>query len=155
MTISDTLKRAVLGITSDQVLVTLLTFSGTGFTTFRVCDNDTDITSNGNTFTAFPFEIVLPGDREDAPNATLRIANVSKEIGQAIDAATGQIAVKIEAVLASDPDTVEKSFDGLELRVTRRDALVVEGELQSAQFASEPYPKVRATPGRFPGLFAQ
>ena len=85
MTISDTLKRAVLGITSDQVLVTLLTFSGDGFTTFRVCDNDTDITSNGDIFTAFPFEIVLPGDREDAPAATLRIANVSKEIGQAID----------------------------------------------------------------------
>lgn len=153
MAISDALKRAVLGMASDEVAVTLLTISGAGFTTFRVCDNSSDITSGGNTFTAFPFTIELPGDSDTAPLATLRIANISKDIGQAIDAATGQITVKIELVLASAPDTVEKSFDGLELRVTRRDAFTVEGELQSAQFTNEPWPSIRATPGRLPGLF--
>jgi hypothetical protein len=153
MAISDALKRAVLGISSDEVAVTLLTISGTGFTTFRVCDNSSDLVSRSQTFTAFPFTIELPGDDDQAPLAKLRIANVSKDIGQAIDAATGQITVKIELVLASAPDTVEKTFEGLELRVTTRDALAVEGDLQSAQFTSEPWPKVRATPGRFPGLF--
>lgn len=153
MTISNNLKRAVLGITSDQVLITLLTFQGDGFTTFRVCDNDTDIVSRSNTFTAFPFEIVWPGDREDAPASTIRIANVSKQIGQAIDAATGEVFVTIEAILASDPDTVEKTFYGMNLRTARRDALVVEGDLGYSPFASEPWPKVRATPGRLPGLF--
>lgn len=153
MAISDKMKRAVLGLTSEEVAICLLTFSGTGFTTFRVCDNATDIVSNSQTFTAFPFTIELPGDREDAPVAQLRISNVDKAIGQAIDAAPGPVNVKIELVLASAPDNVEKTFDGLELRVTRRTALTVEGELQSAQFTSEPWPKVRATPGRFPGLF--
>lgn len=153
MAISDAMKRAVLAMSSDEVAVTLLTISGAGFTTFRVCDNSTDLVSNSQTFTAFPFTIELPGDGDTAPLAKLRIMNVSKEIGQALDAATGQITVKIELVLASNPDNVEKTFDGLELRLTKRDALVVEGDLQSAQFASEPWPKIRATPGRFPGLF--
>lgn len=153
MTISAEMARAILRQSSDEVAVILLTISGTGFTTFRVCDHDTAITSNGNTFLAFPFKIELPGDGENAPVARLQISNVSRLIGEAIDAATGQIAVKIELVLASDPDNVEKSFDGLELRSVSRDALSVQGELQSAQFTSEPYPQIRAIPSRLPGLF--
>lgn len=153
MAITDAMKKAVLGITSEEVAICLLTFSGTGFTTFRVCDNDTSIVSRSQTFLAWPFAIELPGDGEEAPAAVLRIANVDRQIGQGIDAAVGPINVLIEMILASNPDNPEQIFDGLELRVTRRNALVVEGELQSAQFASEPYPNIRATPGRFPGLF--
>lgn len=155
MPISDQLKRAVLRINSDEVVVTLLTISGDGFSTFYVCDNSADVVSDGQTFTAYPFAIDLPGDREDAPLAMLRIANVSREIGQALDAATGQITVKVQLVLASTPDVIEKEFAGLELRVTRRDVVTVEGELQAAQFTNEPWPKIRATVGRLPGLFPQ
>lgn len=153
MPVNDALKRAVLKQNSDEVLITLLTFSGTGFDTFRVCNNDTDIVSRSNTFTAFPFSLKEPGDGEDAPAAELQIANVDRQIGQAIDAADGPAYVLIELVLASAPDDVQKSFDGLELRSTSRSMLLVQGSLQSAQFTSEPYPKIRATPGRLPGLF--
>jgi hypothetical protein len=153
MTISNALKRAVLGLTSDEVLVTLLTFSGTGFSTFRVCDNDTDIVSLSQTYTAFPFSIELPGDGDDAPAAVLQITNVDRQIGQAIDAAEDEIFVNIKVVLASTPDHIEKEFDGLRISRAPRNALLVQGELTSAQFANEPYTKIRATPGRFPGLF--
>lgn len=151
--VSDAFKRAVLGIRSEQVALTLLTFSGNGFTTFRVCDNDTDIVSNGNTFVSYPFEIEHPGDREEAPAGRLRIANVSREIGQAIDAAIDDVFVKIEVILASNPDNPEKTFDGLRVTRSPRSMLVIEADLASAQFADEPYPATRATPGRFPGLF--
>lgn len=153
MAITDAMKKAVLGLTSDEVAISLLTFSGTGFTTFRVCNNDTDIVSRSQTFLAWPFDLQLPGDNEDAPAAVLRIANVDRRIGQGIDAAAGPINVLIEVILASNPDNPEKTFQGLELRTTRRNGLVIEGELQSAQITSEPYPNIRATPGRFPGLF--
>jgi hypothetical protein len=153
MPISNALKRAVLGLTSDEVVVTLLTFSGAGFTTFRVCDNDTDIVSGGQTYIAFPFSIQLPDDGDEAPAAVLQIANVDRTIGQAIDAADDEIFVNIKLVLASNPDNPEKEFDGLKISRAPRNALIVEGELTSAQFANEPYTRIRATPGRFPGLF--
>jgi hypothetical protein len=155
MPISDQLKRAVLRINSDEVVSTLLTISGDGFSTFYVCDNSADVVSNGQTFTAYPFEIELPGDREDASLCRLRIANVSREIGQALEAATGQITVKVQLVMASTPDVIEKEFAGFDLRRSSRDVITVEGELQMAQFTNEPWPKIRATVGRLPGLFPQ
>lgn len=153
MTISNAFRTAVLGLTSDEVAITLLTFSGDGFTTIRVCDNDSNITSGGNTYIAYPFTIDLPGDGEGAPIARVRIANVSEEIGEAVDAATGQVTVRIDLILASAPDTMEKTFLGLELRNVTRNNLTVEGEIQAAQFVAEPYPYIRVTPGRFPGMF--
>lgn len=153
MAISEAMARAVLGHRTDEVALVLLTISGTGFTTIRVVNNSENITSGGNTFTAYPFEIELPGDGENAPLARLRIGNVSRQIWEAVEDASGQIAVKIELVLASSPDTIEKSFDGLELRNVACNALTVEGDLTTTQFASEPYPHIRAIPSRFPGLF--
>jgi len=153
MSISNAFRRAVLGLTSDEVAITLLTISGSGFDTFRVCDNDSDIVSGGQTFTAYPFTIDLPSDGEGAPIARVRIANISRLIGEAIDAATDTVVIRIDLILASAPDTLEKSFQGLELRNVTRNGLTVEGEIQAAQFVAEPYPYIRVTPGRFPGMF--
>ena len=48
----------------------------------RCVNNKVAITSNGNEYIAFPFEIVLPDSKSDSPpQATLRIDNVSREIG--------------------------------------------------------------------------
>lgn len=152
MTISNAFRAAVLGFTSDEVAASLLTISGDGFETIRVCDNDSDITSNGELFKAWPFKLTLPGDREGAPLARVTIANISQEIGEAIDTATPPIAITINLILASAPDAMEKTFVGLELRGVTRDNLMIEGEIQSAQFVSEPYPFIRLTPGRFPGM---
>jgi hypothetical protein len=153
MPISESMARAILGHRTDEVAVILLTISGDGFTTFRVCSDSANVTSGGNTFTAYPFEVELPGDGDGAPVARLRIGNVSRQIWEAIEDATGQILVKIELVLASSPNTIEKSFDGLELRNVTCNALTVEGELTTQQFTSEPYPHIRAIPSRLPGLF--
>lgn len=153
MSISNNFRRAVLGLTTDEVGVELLTISGAGFTTLRVCNNNENIISNGQTFIAYPFRLTLPSDGENAPVARVQIANVSREIGQAIDAATDNVTFQIDLILASNPDLLEKSFGGLDLRTVSRTPLIVEGEIQSASFASEPCPHIRVTPGRFPGMF--
>lgn len=153
MPISDAMARAILGQRTDEVAIVLLTISGTGFETFRVCNDSANIVSNGHDFLAYPFDIELPGDGDDAPLARLRIGNVSREIWEAIEAATGQITVDIALVLASSPNLPEKSFSGLELRNVVCNALTVEGDLTLQSFTGEPYPHLRATPSRLPGLF--
>jgi Domain of unknown function (DUF1833) len=153
MAISEAMARAILGHRSDEVALVLLTITSADFTTIRVVNDGVDITSNGNTFLKFPFVIDLPGDGEGLPIARLQIQNVSRQIWEAIEAATATINVKIEVILASAPDTIEKSFDGLELRNVVCNALTVEGELTTQQFTAEPYPHIRAIPSRLPGLF--
>jgi Domain of unknown function (DUF1833) len=153
MAISEAMARAILGHRSDEVALVLLTITSADFTTIRVVNDGADITSNGNEFLKFPFVIDLPGDGEGVPVARLQIQNVSRQIWEAIEAATATINVKIEVILASDPDTIEKSFDGLELRNVVCNALTVEGELTTQQFTAEPYPHIRAIPSRLPGLF--
>jgi hypothetical protein len=117
--------------------------------------NDTmGVISRGNNFIALPFELILPNEDEDqSPMAKIKIDNISREIVEAVRTITSPADFSIEIVLASDPDTVEASWTGFQLRNVRYDAFVVEGELTIEQFDKEPFPEGKFTPSAFPGLF--
>lgn len=138
---------------SGEVWLVLLTISNPGMTTIRVVSNNEDITSRGNTYLAFPFEIELPGQDPDSPSsARLRIDNVDKRIVEAVRSITTPPNVTIEVVLASQPDTVEIAYTDLTLRSVEYDADSVRGELTFESIFSEPV-TLTITPNRFPGLF--
>lgn len=138
---------------SGEVWLVLLTISNPGMTTIRVVSNNEDITSRGNTYLAFPFEIELPGQDPDSPSsARLRIDNVDKRIVEAVRSITTPPNVTIEVVLASQPDTVEIAYSDLTLRSVEYDADSVRGELTFESIFSEPV-TLTITPNRFPGLF--
>lgn len=120
----------------------------------RVVNNKTDITSGGDLFVGFPFDIELPSDaEEEPPQAKLTIDNVSREIGQALRIITSPATVLMELILASDPDTIEVSWPGFILDNTKWDALSVSGRLSTENFTAEPYPAGTFSPAGFPGLF--
>lgn len=139
---------------TGEVWLVLVTIShSTLATPIRVVANNEDITSRGNLFQAFPFDIVLPGqDADGPPRATLRFDNVDRTAVNAIRGLTSAPDVLLEVVLASNPDLVEISFPGLSLRNVRFDALQVEGELFFESIFNEPV-TLTMTPSRFPGLF--
>lgn len=119
----------------------------------RVVNNKSDITSNGEVYTAFPFEIELPSDLEDAPpNARLRIDNVSREIGQTIRSISTPPSLTVQVVRGDAPDTVELEFSGMVLRNVRYDALTVQGDLEFEDLTREPFPAITFSPADFPGL---
>jgi len=153
MTISGDLKTDAWSPESNQPLV-LLTIDHTDLANpIRVVANTEDITSNGNTFTAFPFEIRLPDSNEDAPpTARLRVDNVSREIGQTIRQITSAASVTIEVVRQEALDTVELSFPSMRLVDVRFDALSVQGDLEFEDLAREPFPARTFSPAEFPGL---
>ena len=154
MALSATAVAAFLGRTTDEIAAVLLTLShATLSPPIRVTDNGANITSGGDVFQTFPFEIQLPTDGESVPKAKLRIANIDRSIGQALDDIKTPIVVKIEIVLVSSPSTIEKSWDQFELVNVTIDALAVEGDLVVRSRSSEPWPNVMVTPGRFPALF--
>lgn len=153
MTVSDALKTEAWSPESDLPLVLLTIDHDEIDPPVRVVNNKVDITSHGETFIGFPFEIELPDAPEDAPpRARLRIANVSREIGQAMRLISTPATVTIQVVRQDDPDTVELEFLDYRLTNVRYDALTVEGDLTREDLASEPYPFLTFSPAEFPGL---
>lgn len=113
-----------------------------------------DISSEGITYTACPFEVNLPSDDDSAPSVTVQIKNVSPRIGQAVEGLQNPIGVELKIVLRSQPDTVEAHFIGLELVSVTIDNLWVSGTLVgAARLEQESYPNMRATPATTPALF--
>ena len=153
MTITDDLKAEAWAPESDLPLVLLtITHEALG-EPLRLVNNRENITSNGQTYIAFPFEITLPDSNEDAPpRAMVRIDNVSREIGQAIRLMTSAAAVAIAVVRQEDPDTVEMEFTGMRNGGVQYDAMKVEFDLVFEDLAREPFPALTFSPAEFPGL---
>lgn len=141
--------------TGDGLLALLTIEHAALATPIRVVNNWEDITSNGESYTAFPFDIVLPGsEAASATTAQLEIDNVSTEIIAAVRSASGDPpTVTILVVKLSDPDTVEITYPALQMRNVRADAGKVTAELYAADMQTEPYPGGNFTPGSFGGLF--
>ena len=153
MTISDTLKGDAWAVESDLPLVLLTIDHADINPPIRVVNNKVDITSNGDLYTAFPFEPFLPDSIEDAPpRAKLRIDNVSREIAEAIRLISTPANVTYSVVRQDDFDTVEMTWPAMRLTNVHWDALTVTGDLEFEDLTREPYPAHTFSPAEFPGL---
>lgn len=153
-TLSSTALASIHAQETGEVWLVLLTISHASLPSpIRVVNNNEDITSRGNIYQAFPFDIVLPGEDPDGiTKAMLRFDNVERTAITAIRGLTSPPSVTIEVILASAPDTVEISFEGLTVRNVTYDAVQIEGELHFESLWTEPI-TLTMTPSRFPGLF--
>jgi len=153
--VSDTTRGNMFAEETADGLLALLTIDHPTLTTpIRVVHNTVDIISRGDSFTAFPFELVLPtSDPDSPPRAQLVIDNVSREIGQVIRQIPSAATVLIEVVRLAAPDELELSFPTLKLINIRLDVAKVTGDLISEDLQIEPYPAFTFSPAQFPGLF--
>ena len=122
----------------------------------RVVNDLQGLTSNGNVYAAFPFQVTLPADGLDgSPRVRLVLDNIDRTIVQAIRSIPpGEPpTVQVDLVLASQPDVVEISFPNLTLRNVDYDQFVVEGDLALDEDDREPIPYQTFTPATSPGLF--
>jgi len=140
--------------TTDVWLVLLSIDHATLDEPIRVVNNTESVTSNGETFVGFPFEITLPDNKDGAPpRAQLAIDNVSREIAQALRTMTSAATVQIQVIRAAAPDTVEIEWPYFTLRNVKWDAAKVTGDLTFEDFVTEPYPAGKFVPAYFPGLY--
>ncbi len=153
MAISDTLKGEAWDAESDLPLV-LLTIDHTDLASpIRLVNNKAAVTSNGDLYSAFPFDISLPDTKEDTPpRARIRIDGISREIAQAVREISTHADVTIQVVRQDALDTVEASWPAMRLLNVRYNALAVEGDLEFENLTREPYPAHSFSPAEFPGL---
>ena len=139
---------------TDEVWLTLLSIDSPELAApLRFVNNNVSVTSRGNVFLAFPFDMEFPGQDEESPGeARLVIDNVDRSIVNFIRSITAPPKVTIEVVLGSSLDTVEASFSNMTLRNVSYDAKSVTGLLRFEDIVIEPV-SYAMTPERFPGQF--
>ena len=151
--LSTVARAAINARQTAEVFLVLLTLDD-GIEIKRVVKNTEDITSRGNVYMRSDFGITFPlEDGEQLPQIQLDIMNVSREIGIWLEETTVPIAVTVEVVLASQPDVVEISYDGMTLTDTKADLLNVTGTINFDSLYNEPFPAGSFLPQDFNGLF--
>ena len=153
--VSTSFKQDVYASETGEAFLALLTIDHAAISPpIRAVNNTENITSRGDEFIAFPFDLVLPESSAEAPpRARLIIDNVSREIAQNIRLITTAPTVLVEIIRASAPDTVEVALPLFYLRDVKWNAMQVSGELVVEDLISEPFPSLQFTPAHFPGLF--
>ena len=168
-TLSVAARAALFAQESDNTLVTLLTFTGTGISpAIRLCDNFTQRISDGindeeimyglvsrsNNYIFLPFQITLPTEEaQSIPRAQLRIDDVTRYLTPTIRSITSPPNLLIELVLKTTPNVVEASFSGLQLASIGYDANSMTADLSLPSLILEPFPGGTFTPSYFPGMF--
>jgi hypothetical protein len=150
--------RAAQAQQSDAALLWLLTITHTPTATlFRAVNNLTDITSRGNLFQAYAFDLVLPEESLDrVVSVSITIANIDLVLVDMLRAAAASPVVTLELVVSDTPNTVEFSASGLFLREVEWDAQRITGKLEPNDVLSQKFPSRDAmyTPLNTPGLFS-
>ena len=153
MTITDALKQEAWSQQSNLPLILLEIDHDDLAVPIRVVNNKENITSNGDEYVGFPFEVFMPSSSEDAPpRAKLRIDNVTREIAQTIRTITSPPTVTIKVIRQTTPDTIEAEFTGMKLTQVPFDALSVEGTLEFEDLSREPFPAYTFNPANYPGI---
>lgn len=154
-TLSLAMLTAMFAQETQEAVLVLLTISHPKWVDpLRAVMNGEDVSSRGNTFTGYPFDIIVPDDTGDRPpQAQLTIDNVSREITHALESTISPVSITIEIVLSSTPNTVEISWSNLTLKEVKYNAQTITGTLVYEDLSRETFPKSCFTPTYFPGLF--
>lgn len=140
---------------SDEALFFLMTITSPELNEpLYVVNNNEALTSRGQVYEAFPFEVRLPPDDGAAPkDLQLVTYNLSDEFMDLIRQTTEPPAVKLELVSTRDLDTPEKVIDFMALGGAEYDALNITFTLINNNFAARKTLQNQYSQSEFPGLF--
>lgn len=151
---------------APDALLAFLTITHPGLADpIRVVSDVIDYLRDGLTFVGIPFAFRPLTDRDGNPMTELRMSNVDRRLAQAIGKFTGRPTVALELCSTADFDlsvvpreplgTVApiyafSAFSLVNITVTATD---ITAEVILQDYGVEPWPAIRATQDRLPGLF--
>ena len=111
-------------------------------------------TSRGETYLYAGVDVSIPDEQDkQAPRSKLTIANVTRDLVPLARSVSTPPSIKIEAVLASDLDTVEMTWPALDMSHLTYDASFLVFDLTMDALVTEPYPALTFSAAAFPGLY--
>lgn len=155
MTYSANFIDAVVNQNTDEVFLFLVTLDHDDLVNpIRVVNNVENITSRSNVYTAFPFDLILPQDDGDTlPQVIISLSNVDLSLIDEIRSLNSSLDVTLEIVLASNPNYVEMTIEGMKTISIQYDAQKIEATCQIEDVLNLAFPKGAYLPSNFPGLF--
>jgi hypothetical protein len=140
---------------SDDPFLLLSTLTHPSFSgPIRLVNNTENIVSNGETFVAFPMNIRLPADDgETVREVAMEFDNVSLELVDEFRAVTTPIEIRLDLVLASNPDYIQLSFTDLKLRNINYNKQRISAKLTLDSFLNIELTSEKYGPSNYPGLF--
>lgn len=131
----------------------------------RVVSDVFDYELGGLSFIGLPFDLKVVTDADSAPYTELRMQNIDRRIGQALLGLTERAQLALQVLSSADFDlSVDPrveigtaatiyAFADFELVDVDAGATELTGRVMLRDPTQEPWPSVRATQGRCPGLF--
>lgn len=122
--------------------------------TFRVVNNLEDVMSNGQVYTAFPFEVTLPPDTGGTPQSLkVSTVNASRDLIEIIRGTLDPPTVKLDLITSNNPNLIHKSVDFMQVGGVEYDALTVGFDLVSSSAFIRKTQQHTYNQAEFPGLF--
>lgn len=153
---SDPTTWKALRLTGTLSIGTSTTTDEISYDTYTTNDEDIlyGVISRSEKYLYIPMQITLPDESDGkAPRATITFHNITGHLTPLIRTISSPIPIKIEIILASNPDEVEVSFAELYIMAVSYNKDQVVGEISTMAVDREPFPQHNFTPLYFPGLF--
>ena len=153
--VSNKLRKAVYASACDEAFIILLTINEDSLSApIRVCSDNAEVVSQGETYLNFPFSVALPDDQDDAiTSSRLIIDNTDQRIMAAIRSITSPPTIDMSVVLSSDPDEIEIGPISFTLRKVDYSLETIEGDIKGPDVLNESFPSQSFTPSLYPSLF--
>jgi len=113
------------------------------------------VISNTNKYIFLPMQITLPTEQDTGVgNCSITFNYVTQQAIYLIrEHLTKPAEVRIDIILASDPDYIEASFPKFYITNAQYNSESISLQLEMISFSREPFPNFTFTPLYFPGLF--
>ena len=133
----------------------LVTFEHDSFASpIRIVNNNADIISRGDTFTAFAFDLTLSvDDGKTLPSLVITMDNISRDLIREIWELPSPPSMLLEIILSSDPDFVEIAFPDMLATGITYDTSTIRTTVTVANILNKKYPAERITAANYLGLF--
>lgn len=143
MSLSSTAMQSAQALETSEVWLLLMEIDHADLATpFYLVNNTEAITHDGQSYTAYPFTVVLSqDDGQHLPKVQLTIDNVDRTLIETVRTISDSPSVNIKLVLASQPDTIEIEISDLILREVEYDAFTISGTLYADDILNSRYPR--------------
>ncbi len=155
-TMSSAARKSLFQSSTTEVWLALLHITIDSQHHYVVWPTDQTITSNGQAYTPYPFDLTLPVESLEAnESAQITIDNVDQLFVSALRAAVNPIAFDLKLVLASQPDQIEFELTDLTADSVSINASTITATLSVNDVWNQKFPSRggQYDPAQYPGLF--
>lgn len=154
--LSPTATKSMLARETEEVWLACLTFTHPEIEDIKITNNNETILRVVGEYRPWPFEATLPDDTDEPnQNVAISIENIDREISRTIRRIQGERPkVRIEVVLASSPDTVERGPFDFSVLSAEGDVMTINLSVgQEEDFLNQGFPGQSYNPSNSQGLW--